>query len=134
MPSVNKVIIVGNLGADPELRQTAEGRAICRFSVATNRRFTDKAGAQQERVCWHRIVAWGKQGELCGTYLKKGRTVYVEGRLERSSYKDSQGVERVSTEIVSHSVLFLSPVAREALPADLPPPHQPAAFDDELPF
>jgi single-strand DNA-binding protein len=107
MSSVNKVILVGHLGADPELRHTPQGRPVCNLSVATNFVFTDKDNVRQERVSWHRVVAWGKQGEVCKEHLSKGRQVYVEGRLECRSYNDKEGTRRFSTEIISDSVVFL---------------------------
>src|SRR5437899_2901315 len=79
---VNKVILVGNLGKDPEVRYTPGGQAVANFNIATNENWTDKAGQKQERTEWHRIVVWGKQAELCGEYLTKGRQVYLEGRLQ----------------------------------------------------
>lgn len=110
MASVNKVIIVGNLGRDPELRYTASGLAVANFSVATSDRWTDKnSGQQQERTEWHRIVVWGKQGENCGKYLKKGRSVYIEGRLQTREYPDPKdpSQKRYTTEIVATAVQFL---------------------------
>lgn len=107
MSSVNKVILVGHLGADPELRATGSGRAMCKFRIATNRVFKDGEGNKQEQVNWHRIVAWGKQAEVCSRFLRRGRQVYVEGRLDHSSYEDAEGKKRYSTEVVSNSVVFL---------------------------
>ncbi len=107
MSSVNKVILVGHLGADPELRYTSSGQAVCKLSVATNRRWRDAEGNQQEQTDWHKVTAWGKQGEVCRDHLKKGRQVYVEGRLRNSSYNDKEGQRRFSTEVVSQSVVFL---------------------------
>ena len=82
MASVNKVILIGNLGRDPELRYTQSGQAVTNFSVATTEKFTGRDGQSQERTEWHRIVVWGKQGENCAQYLSKGRSVYIEGRLQ----------------------------------------------------
>jgi single-strand DNA-binding protein len=107
MSSVNKVIIVGRLGADPELRYTPSGRPVCRLSIATDRSYRDAEGTRQEQTDWHRVVAWGKQGEVCKSFLNKGRQVYVEGRLAHSSYTDKEGIKRHSTEVVSQSVVFL---------------------------
>lgn len=109
MPSVNKVILVGHLGNDPELRQTASGRSLCKFRMATSRRWRDQQGQTQEDTCWHSVVTWGKSAEVCASYLRKGRQVYVEGRLSTRSYDDTQGVRRVWTEVVSSQVLFLGP-------------------------
>jgi single-strand DNA-binding protein len=107
MASVNKVILIGNLGRDPELRYTKSGQAVANFSLATNERWTDKEGAQQERTEWHRIVAWGKTGELCAQYLAMGRTTYVEGRLQTREYEDKEGIKRYTTEVIATNVTFL---------------------------
>ncbi len=107
MASVNKVILVGNLGRDPELRYTPGGQAVANFTLATNERFTSKDGAKQERTEWHRIVAWGRTGELCAQYLSKGRSVYIEGRLQTREWEDKEGQKRRTTEIVANTVQFL---------------------------
>ncbi|MFP8879905.1 MAG: single-stranded DNA-binding protein [Myxococcota bacterium] len=107
MASVNKVILVGNLGRDPELRYTQSGQAVATFSLATTDRWRNKEGANQERTEWHRIVVWGKSGENCAQYLKKGRSVYVEGRLQTNDWEDKEGNKRTTTEIVAQSVQFL---------------------------
>ena len=104
---VNKAIIVGNLGRDPELRFTASGRAVAKFPVATSERWTDQDGQKQERTEWHNIVVWGKQAETCGQYLSKGRQVYVEGGIRTRSYDDKDGNKRYITEIVARDVRFL---------------------------
>ena len=98
---VNKVILVGNLGADPEMRHTGGGTAICSFNLATTESWTDKqSGEKQERTEWHRVVLFGRQAEVAGEYLKKGRSVYIEGRLQTRKYTDKDGVEKYSTEVV----------------------------------
>ena len=107
MASVNKVILVGNLGRDPELRYTPGGQAVTSFSVATNERWNDKEGKTQERTEWHRIVVWGKQAENCANYLQKGRPVYIEGRLQTREWEDKEGQKRQTTEIVAQTVQFL---------------------------
>jgi single-strand DNA-binding protein len=107
MASVNKVILIGNLGRDPELRYTQSGQAVANFTLATSERFANKSGEQQERTEWHRIVAWGKTGELCAQYLSKGRSVYVEGRLQTREWEDKEGQKRSTTEIVAQNVTFL---------------------------
>ena len=104
---VNKAIIVGNLGRDPEVRFTADGRAVARFSVATTERWTDQQGQRQERTEWHNIVVWGKQAETCGQYLSKGRQVFVEGSIRTRNYDDKTGQKRYITEIVARDVRFL---------------------------
>ncbi|HCF57369.1 MAG TPA: single-stranded DNA-binding protein [Myxococcales bacterium] len=108
MASVNKAIIVGNLGKDPEVRYTQSGQSVATFTVATNDRWTDKnTGQPQERTEWHRIVVWGKQAENCGQYLKKGRLVYIEGRIQTREWTDKEGQKRYTTEIVANQVQFL---------------------------
>src|SRR5260370_13953735 len=105
--SVNKVIVVGNLGRDPEVRYTPGGQAVANFTVATNEAWTDKAGQKQERTEWHRIVVWGKSAENCGEYLSKGRQVFIEGRLQTREWTNKEGVKVYTTEIVANQVLFL---------------------------
>ena len=107
MAGINKVIIVGRLGSDPEVRYTPDGTAVANFSVATSDEWSDKAtGEKKERTEWHRIVAWRKLGEICGEYLSKGRQVYVEGKLQTRSW-EKDGITRYSTEIVASDVQFL---------------------------
>jgi single-strand DNA-binding protein len=103
--SVNKAIILGNLGKDPDVRYTQGGQAVCNFSVATNEKWT-KDGQSQERTEWHKVVAWGKTAELCGQYLKKGRSVFIEGRIQTREY-EKDGQKRYSTEIVADRVQFI---------------------------
>ena len=107
MASVNKVIVIGNLGRDPELRYTQNGQAVANFTVATNENWTNKAGEREERTEWHRVVAWGRVAELCAEYLAKGRTVYVEGRLQTREWEDKEGQKRQTTEVVAQTVQFL---------------------------
>ena len=105
--SVNKVIILGRLGQDPELKYTAGGSAVCNFSLATNESWTDRNGQKQERTEWHRVVVWGKLAELCNQYLGKGRQAFVEGKLSTRSWEDQQGQKRYTTEINASTVQFL---------------------------
>jgi single-strand DNA-binding protein len=107
MGSVNKVILIGNLGADPELKYTPSNRPLCNLSIATNEVFKDKSGQRQERTEWHRVTVWGDQAEHCSKYLAKGRSVYVEGRLQTRSWDDKEGKKRYSTDIVADRVVFL---------------------------
>lgn len=108
MASVNKVILIGNLGADPDLRYTPGGAAVCNLSIATTDVRTDREGNRQEYTEWHRVVVWNKQAENCAKYLSKGRPAYVEGRLQTRSWDDkSTGQKRYSTEIVADRVQFL---------------------------
>jgi single-strand DNA-binding protein len=104
---VNKVILIGNLGADPEVRFTPGGQAVANFRIATSDSWTDKSGQKQERTEWHRIVVWGKLAELCGEYLKKGRQCYVEGRLQTREWTDKENRKNYTTEVVATSVTFL---------------------------
>ena len=107
MASVNKAIIIGNLGADPELRHTAGGSAVCNLRVATTETWKDRDGNKQEKTEWHRIVVWGNQAEACGKYLSKGRQVYVEGSLDTREWQDKDGNRRTTTEIKARQVVFL---------------------------
>jgi single-strand DNA-binding protein len=104
--SLNKVMIIGRLGQDVELKYTPAGQAIANFSVATTEKWKDKSGQQQERTEWHRIVVWGKLAELCNQYLKKGRQTFLEGTLQTRSW-DKDGETRYTTEIVAKTVQFL---------------------------
>ena len=104
---VNKVILVGNLGADPELKYTTSGTAVCTFRLATGEAFKNAQGEWQERTEWHRVVVWGKTGENCANYLGKGRQVYIEGRLQTRSWDDQDGNKRYMTEVVAREVQFL---------------------------
>jgi single-strand DNA-binding protein len=107
MSGVNKVIIVGRLGTDPELKSVGNGQNVARLSVATSEAWTGKDGNKQEKTEWHRITVWGKLAEICAKHLSKGRQVYVEGRLQTRSWEDPQGQKRYSTEIVANTVQFL---------------------------
>jgi len=107
MASVNKVILIGNLGRDPELRYTQGGQAVANFTLATNEVFGGKSGERQERTEWHRIVAWGRTAELCSQYLSKGRSVYIEGRLQTREWENKEGQKQRTTEIVAQNVTFL---------------------------
>ena len=109
MASINKVILIGNLGRDPELRYTQGGSAVANFSLATNEKWRDKDGNNQERTEWHRIIVWGRAAENCAQYLQKGSTVYVEGRLQTNEWEDKEGIKRKTTEINARDVQFMSP-------------------------
>jgi single-strand DNA-binding protein len=107
--SVNKVILVGNLGKDPEVKYTPSGTAVAKFSLATNEGYKDKAGQWQERTEWHNIVAWQRLAEIVGEYVKKGSKVYIEGRLQTSSWDDKEtGQKKYKTEIVANDLVLLS--------------------------
>ncbi|MBU0516876.1 MAG: single-stranded DNA-binding protein [Proteobacteria bacterium] len=109
MAGVNKVILVGNLGRDPEIRYTTDGRAIANFTLATSERFKDKDGERQERTEWHRVVFFGRQAEVCGEYLHKGKQVYVEGRLQTRKW-EKDGEDRYTTEVVGQNLQMLGRV------------------------
>jgi single-strand DNA-binding protein len=126
MAGVNMVIIIGNLGKDPEVRYTQGGQAVANFTVATNESWTDKAGAKQERVEWHRITVWGKSAEACGEYLKKGSQVYVCGRLQTREWEDKEKRKQYTTEIVATDVKFLDSKGKGGSRQD------PPAEDDEF--
>lgn len=110
---VNKVILVGYLGADPDMRYTPSGQGVCEMRLATSESWNDKNGQRQERTEWHRIVVWGKRAEVCSKYLAKGRQVYVEGRIQTRSYDDKEGNKRYITEIIANDVQFLGGGGRE---------------------
>jgi single-strand DNA-binding protein len=138
MASVNKAIIIGNLGKDPEVRFTGPGNAVANFTVATNEKWTDKASGQpQERTEWHRVVVWGKQAEHCGQYLKKGRPVYVEGRIQTREWTNKDGVKQYTTEIVANQVVFLGSKGDSGGGSSAAPPQGEQGFDgggDDIPF
>ena len=142
MAGVNKAIIVGNLGNDPEIRYSANGNAIASISVATSDRWKDKnTGEQQERTEWHRVKLFGRQAELAGEYLKKGSQVYIEGRIQTSKYQDKDGNDRWSTEIVARDMTFLGGRGgagdSQGAPSASSPQRDSAPsgdFDDDIPF
>ena len=105
---LNKVILIGNLGAEPELRYTNGGTAVATFSLATSERWKDAAGKTQESTEWHRIVAWGKLAEICNQYLQKGSRIYLEGKLQTRKWQDREGTERFITEVVARDMKMLS--------------------------
>ena len=104
---VNKVILVGHLGADPDMRYTPSGQGVCELRLATSESWNDKNGQRQERTEWHRIVVWGKRAEVCSKYLAKGRQVFVEGRIQTRTYDDKDGNKKYITEIIAADVQFL---------------------------
>lgn len=106
MAGINKVIIVGRLGQDPEMKAVGQGSTVTRLNVATSESWVDKSGQKQERTEWHRVTVWGKLAELCGKYLAKGRQVYVEGKLQTRSWEDN-GQKKYATDIVASTVQFL---------------------------
>ncbi len=138
MAGINKVILIGNLGRDPEMRVTGSGMTVATFTLATSEKWKDKAtGALQDRTEWHRIVAYGQLAQICGEYLRKGKQVYVEGRLQTRDWEDRQGNKRNTTEIIAQTIQMLGPsdksgkVPEERLASE----EQPVlTSDDEIPF
>ncbi len=110
--NLNKVMLIGRLGRDPETRYTNSGSAVANFSIATTETWKDKQGQKQERTEWHNIVCWGPQADFAQNYLKKGRLIYVEGRLQTRDWTDNQNVKHYKTEITANNILFMEP--REA--------------------
>lgn len=143
---VNKVILLGNLGRDPEVRSTPSGRQVANFTLATNRKWTNReTGERQEETEWHRIVVWGRQAEVAGQYLRRGKQIYLEGRLQTRSWEDRQsGEKRYTTEIICESFQMLGsrdgggggggfsepPHPAETADSYSPPPEE----DDDIPF
>ena len=140
---INKVILVGNLGKDPEIRYTPSGMAVANFSIATTDKWKDKqSGEMKERTEWHRIVAWGRLGEICGEYLSKGRQVYIEGRLQTNQW-EKDGVTRYTTEVVAAEMKMLGsktqgdgyqPSKQSQAPEYAGPPLPGTQDDDDIPF
>ncbi len=155
--SLNKVLLLGNLGRDPEVRYTASGKAVTTFTLATSQRWRDQDGNDQERTEWHRVVAWGRLGEIAGEYLSKGKQVFVEGRIQTREWEDQEGNRRTTVEIIASDIIMMGgsgysqqrdadersakPAARQSRPAGetqkkaeegqsyAPPPPE-----DEIPF
>ena len=138
---LNKAILIGNLGRDPEVRYTPSGVAVANFSIATSETWTNKDGEKETRTEWHRIVAFGRLGEICGEYLSKGRQIYIEGRIQTRDWEDREGIKRYTTEIVANQMLMLGTrdQAESARSGDAPSPdfsgtQDPAQDDDDIPF
>jgi len=146
MSGLNKVMLIGRLGSDPELRYTPDGTAVANFSIATSEEWKDKnSGEKKERTEWHRVVAWRKLGEICGEYLAKGKQIYVEGRIQTRSWEDKDGNKRYTTEIVASDIQFLgvkdsnnasgSYINKSAAGGpDMPAPQGSETRDDDIPF
>lgn len=137
MGSVNRVILVGNLGADPELKYTQGGRPVCNLRIATTEVFKDKSGQRKENTEWHRIAVWGDQAENCNKYLAKGRSVYVEGRLQTRSY-EKEGQKHYATDVVCDRIVFLGG-GKGGAAVEEPGPSEAdssgsAPVDDNIPF
>jgi len=136
---VNKVILVGRLGKDPEVRYTPDGTMVTNFNLATDEQWKDKSGEKTQKTEWHRIVTFGKLAEICGNYLVKGKLIYIEGRIQTRSWEDKEGVKRFTTEIIATNMQMLDtrgqakaegsspdPVSANSAPANMP--------DDDVPF
>ena len=155
--SVNKVILIGRLGKDPEMKYTPSGVTVAKFSLATDESYKDRAGEQQKRTEWHNIVAWSKLAEICGEYLTKGKLIYIEGRIQSRQWEDQSGNKRTSYEIIARDMKMLGSKAdseraasasasgdraassEPAAPADSPTPPDsssaaPEITDDDIPF
>jgi single-strand DNA-binding protein len=143
--SLNKVMLIGNLGKDPELRFTPSGRAVARFSLATSEQWTDQQGQKQDRTEWHNVVVWGKQAETCGQYLSKGRQVFIEGSIRSRQYDDKEGQKRYITEVIAQRVQFLgggrgdgagrgAPAGAGAGGGSEDAPPSPMPEDEDIPF
>ena len=143
--SVNKAILIGRLGKDPELRYTSGGKAVTSFSLATSERWASADGQKQESTTWHNIVAWGKQAEVMKEYLSKGKEVYIEGRISNRSYDDKEGNKKYISEVVVQNFQFIggksdsggsgsSSGYSSAPPADMPSGPPDGGGDDDLPF
>ena len=138
MASLNRVLLIGNLGADPELSYTPSGTAKATMRLATHEVWTNKSGEKGERTEWHRLIAWGRLAEICGEYLTKGRQIFVEGRLQTRSWEDRDGNKRWTTEIVATNMQMLGSPRGTPAEAELPPvgaevPDMPEP-DDDIPF
>jgi len=139
--SFNRIILVGNLGRDPELRYTPQGTPVCSFSMATNERRKDKSGEMQDQTTWFKVTLWGRQAETASQYLQKGRPVYIEGRLRVEEWTDRDGKPRQTLEVTATDMQFIGsrsdepPVERAAAAVAGPPPEQQADISDEdIPF
>lgn len=138
MAGVNKVILVGNLGADPEMRYTPGGMAVANFKLATSESFKDKEGNKQTKTEWHKVVAFNKLAEICGEYLSKGKQVYIEGKIQTRSWDDKDGNKKYTTEIVANSMQMLGSRGAEsgaaASAADISADEIPPSDIDDVPF
>ena len=142
MSGVNKAILIGNLGQDPEMRATTSGTQVANFSLATSENFKNREGERETRTEWHRVVAFGKLAEICGQYLKKGKQVYIEGRIQTRNWEDQSGNKRYSTEIIANQMVMLgragdggySPSESQETPHSDGGSQAPADDDDDLPF
>jgi single-strand DNA-binding protein len=131
--SVNKVMILGRLGTDPELKYTPSGAAVCNFSLATSESWADKSGQKQEKTEWHRVVVWGKLAELCNQYLSKGKQAFVEGSLQTRSWEGQDGSKRYTTEINARNIQFLSGASANGEKSNSQAPEQAPDYSSDMP-
>lgn len=134
MSGVNKAIILGNVGQDPETRYSKDGKAITNLSIATSEQWKDQSGQKQEKTTWHRCVFFGRLAEIAGEYVRKGSQIYVEGRMEHSTYTDKNGVEQRSFQINAQNLQLLSTGSGQASPKQERQPAPADDFSDEIPF
>ena len=134
MAAINKVILIGHLGADPELRYTPNGTPVANFRIATTERWINKQGERMESTEWHRIVAWGKLGEFCGLYLNKGKQVYIEGRLRTRSWEDKDGKKQWTTEIIAQRLQLLGKPERPSTPPEELAAPEEVPTEEDIPF
>lgn len=138
MASVNKAILIGNLGSNPEIRYTPSGTAVANFSLATHEQWTGKDGEKSEKTEWHKIVAWGRLGEICGEYLKKGSQVFIEGRIQTRAWDDRDGNKRYTTEIIAQAMQMLGSAMKEGQARSVEerfPVEEPISIpEDDIPF
>jgi len=136
---LNKTMLIGRLGADPEVRYTQDGVPVANFNIATTERFTNKAGEKEERTEWHRIVAWSRLAEICNEYLQKGKLVYIEGKLRSRTWEDNDGNRHRVTEVVAQTMQMLDRAGSNGSSGDsknnVPPKYDgPGSYDDDIPF
>lgn len=139
MASLNKVLLIGNLGKDPEVRYTTSGQAVASFSIATSEKFKNKSGDMEERTEWHNVVLWGRQAEIAKDHLGKGSAVFIEGRLQTRKWQDKDGRDRYTTEIVGDRMQFVGPKGDRSGRSGGEPTtayDDPVAYnqDDDIPF
>jgi len=134
LPNINKAILIGHLGKDPEVRFTPSGQVVASFSMATTRKWKDKDGQKQEQTDWHNIVIWGKQAEIAKEWLHKGDTLYIEGRIQNRSYDDKEGNKRYISEIVVFDMQFIKIKGKGSGDGPSEQPPDIASDDDDLPF
>ena len=132
MSNLNKVLLIGRLGADPELRYTADGVPVATFNVATSETYKDRGGVKQEKTEWHRVVAWRKLGEIAGEYLKKGKLVYIEGKIQSREFEGKDGIKRKMFEIIASEMRMLGGAGESRAPSEERKPYANHNADDDF--